>query len=67
MLDDSSLGVVTATMSLLLGLVAHNPELWGDAVNKCCRLLAKLNHPNASKEYGLEYVYYKTINPWLQV
>lgn len=67
LLDDSSLGVITATMSLLLGLVSHNPELWPDSVNKCCKLLAKLNHPNASKEYGPEYVYYKTINPWLQV
>uniref|UniRef100_A0A7S4P6S8 Clathrin/coatomer adaptor adaptin-like N-terminal domain-containing protein n=1 Tax=Guillardia theta TaxID=55529 RepID=A0A7S4P6S8_GUITH len=67
LLEDPSLGVVTATMSLLIGLVSHNPELWTDSVNKCCKLLSKLNHPNAAKEFGQEYVYYKTINPWLQV
>ena len=40
--QDTSLGVVTATMSLLLGLVSYNPALWPDAVNKCCKLLAKV-------------------------
>ena len=50
------------------GLIAHKPEEWGDTtVHKACKLLSKLNHANALKEYGQEYVYYKTISPWLQV
>jgi AP-2 complex subunit alpha len=67
LLEDTSLGVVTAATALLLGLVSHSPELWGEAVPKCCKLLAKLTHPNAAGEFGAEYVYHKTVNPWLQV
>jgi len=67
LLEDTSLGVVTATTSLLLGLVSHSPSLWVEAVPKCCKLLSKLTHPNAINEYGAEYVYHKTVNPWLQV
>jgi len=68
LLEDPSLGVVTAAMSLLIGLVSHNPEFWEDlTVHKACKLLSKLNHTNAFKEFGQEYVYYKTICPWLQV
>ena len=67
LLEDTSLGVVTAATALLLGLVSHSPALWGEAVPKCCKLLAKLTHPNAAGEFGAEYVYHKTVNPWLQV
>ena len=61
-------GVVTASLSLLIGLVSNNPHQWSDKiVHKACKLLSKLNHANAANEYGAEYVYYKTICPWLQV
>ena len=64
----TSLGVVTAVMSLLIGLVSHNPAAWGDeAVTRTSQLLAKLNHANAHRECGQEYVYYKTLCPWLQI
>ena len=67
-LEDPSLGVVTAAMCLLIGLVSHNPEAWGDeAVTRTSQLLAKLNHANAHRECGQEYVYYKTLCPWLQI
>ena len=55
-------------MSLVIGLISHHPELWGDiAVLKACKLLSKLNSPTASSQYGGEYLYYKTICPWLQI
>ena len=67
LLDEPSLGVVNSVMSLLLGLVSHFPQYWGAVVTKCCKLMVRLNHPSAGKDLGMDYVYYKTVNPWLQV
>ena len=67
-LEDNSLGIVTASVSLIIGLVSHHPHLWGEvAVHKACKLLSKLNHSTAANQYGSEYIYYKTICPWLQI
>jgi AP-2 complex subunit alpha len=38
LLDDSSLGVVSAVMSLMLGLAANWRKYWGSVVNRCCEL-----------------------------
>jgi hypothetical protein len=36
------------------------------SLSLCWCVRAQVNHPNAPKEFGIEYVYYKTVSPWLQ-
>lgn len=63
LLDESDFGVLTAVVSLLLGLVADNPEGWEPAIPKVVSLLAKIL---ITREYTKDYVYYSIPNPWLQ-
>lgn len=63
LLDDSDFGVLTAVVSLLLGLVADNNEGWEPAISKVVSLLAKIL---ITREYTKDYVYYSIPNPWLQ-
>lgn len=63
LLDDSDLGVLTAVVSLLLGLAAEDPAGWEIAIPKVVSLLAKIL---ITREYTKDYVYYSIPNPWLQ-
>jgi len=63
LLDESDFGVLTAVVSLLLGLVADSSEGWESAIPKVVSLLAKIL---ITREYTKDYVYYSIPNPWLQ-
>ena len=64
LLDDPNIGVCTSVMSLLLGLVSHQPVGFEGSVEKVILLLSKLVF---SKEKRSIYRYYLTLCPWLQV
>jgi AP-2 complex subunit alpha len=56
---------LNSAASLLLGIqTVSNPEFFRDILPKIVRLLHKLV---ISKECSLDYLYYQTPNPWLQV
>lgn len=63
LLDEADFGVLTAVVSLLLGLVADNSDGWEVAIPKVVSLLAKIL---ITREYTKDYVYYSIPNPWLQ-
>ncbi|KAJ7546340.1 hypothetical protein O6H91_08G036300 [Diphasiastrum complanatum] len=64
LLDERDIGVVTAVMSLLVSLVANNPDGYWNCVSKCVRLLERLTR---SQDIPQEYTYYGIPSPWLQV
>lgn len=64
LLDEKHYGVVTAVLSLLLGLVSQDPNGYEEAVPKSIRLLTKIC---IAKECDKEYTYYKTPSPWIHV
>ncbi len=63
LLEDKHMGVVCSVLSLLLGLVAHDPSGYEDAVPKAIKLLGKYV---IAKECDKDYTYYKTPSPWVQ-
>lgn len=64
LLDEKDIGVLTAVMSLLVSLVANNPEGYWNCVPKCVRTLERLTR---SQDIPQEYTYYGIPSPWLQV
>lgn len=59
------LSFLSSAASLLLGIQAiSNPEHFRDIAPKIVRLLHKLV---INKECSLDYLYYQTPNPWLQI
>lgn len=64
LLEDRDLGVLTALMSLLVALVAGNPEGFWPCVSKCVRILERLTR---GQDIPQEYTYYGIPSPWLQV
>ncbi|KAG0627347.1 hypothetical protein M758_2G193500 [Ceratodon purpureus] len=64
LLDERDLGVLTAVMSLLVALVANNPEAYWNCVPKCVRTLERLTRGH---DIPQEYTYYGIPSPWLQV
>ncbi|MCO5559345.1 hypothetical protein L7F22_012943 [Adiantum nelumboides] len=64
LLDEREIGVLTAVMSLLVALVANNPDGYWNCVPKCVRILERLTR---SQDIPQEYTYYGIPSPWLQV
>ncbi|EFJ34224.1 hypothetical protein SELMODRAFT_230624 [Selaginella moellendorffii] len=64
LLDEREIGVLTAVMSLLVALVANNPDAYWNCVSKCVRVLERLTR---SQDIPQEYTYYGIPSPWLQV
>jgi len=64
LLDDKNLGVVMSVVSFILGLVETNPEPFVAAVPHIILHLTRLAKNNACT---VDYLYYSTANPWLQV
>ncbi|XP_071721860.1 AP-2 complex subunit alpha-2-like [Rutidosis leptorrhynchoides] len=64
LLDERDLGVLTASMSLLVSLVSNNHEAYVSCLPKCVKILERLarNH-----DVPQEYTYYGIPSPWLQV
>lgn len=62
--NKSHLGVLNCATSLLLGIVSHTTTGYESGVSKAIRLLGTLCF---SKDIYLDYRYYQTICPWLQV
>jgi AP-2 complex subunit alpha len=64
LLDERDLGVLTAVMSLLVALVASNPDGYWSCLPKCVHILERLTR---SQDILQEYTYYGIPSPWLQV
>jgi hypothetical protein len=64
LLDERDLGVLTAVMSLLVALVASNPDGYTNCLSKCVYILERLTK---SQDILQEYTYYGIPSPWLQV
>ena len=64
LLDERELGVLTAVMSLLVALVANNPESYWNCVPKCVKVLERLTRV---QDIPSDYTYYGIPSPWLQV
>jgi AP-2 complex subunit alpha len=64
LLDERDIGVLTAVMSLLVSLVASQPEGYWNCVPKCVRILERLTR---GQDIPQEYTYYGIPSPWLQV
>jgi len=64
LLDEHDLGVLTAVMSLLVALVASNPDGYWSCLPKCVHILERLTR---NQDILQEYTYYGIPSPWLQV
>lgn len=64
LLDDKNLGVVMSVVSFILGLATIDPEPFIAAVPHIILHLTRLAKNNACT---VDYLYYSTANPWLQV
>ncbi|KAJ7297615.1 hypothetical protein O6H91_Y045300 [Diphasiastrum complanatum] len=64
LLDERDIGVLTAVMSLLVSLVANNPDGYWNCVSKCVKIIERLTR---SQDIPQEYTYYGIPSPWLQV
>eukprot|EP00249_Psilotum_nudum_P016111 c25662_g1_i1 orf=510-3545(-) len=64
LLDERDMGVLTAVMSLLVALVANNPDAYWNCVPKCVKILERLTR---SQDIPQEYTYYGIPSPWMQV
>ncbi|XP_039031210.1 AP-2 complex subunit alpha-1-like [Hibiscus syriacus] len=64
LLDERDLGVLTASMSLLVSLVSNNHEAYWTCLPKCVKILERLAR---NQDVPQEYTYYGIPSPWLQV
>lgn len=64
LLDERDLGVLTASMSLLVALVSNNHEAYWSCLPKCVKVLERLAR---NQDIPQEYTYYGIPSPWLQV
>ncbi|CAI5537634.1 unnamed protein product [Closterium sp. Naga37s-1] len=64
LLEERSLSVLLAAMSLLVALVAANPEAYLCCVPKCVKVLERLAK---CVDIPQDYTYYAIPSPWLQV
>ncbi|GMJ00817.1 hypothetical protein like AT5G22780 [Hibiscus trionum] len=64
LLDERDLGVLTASMSLLVALVSNNHEAYWTCLPKCVKILERLAR---NQDVPQEYTYYGIPSPWLQV
>ncbi|CAI7839395.1 unnamed protein product [Closterium sp. NIES-53] len=64
LLEERSLSVLLAAMSLLVALVAANPEAYLCCVPKCVKVLERLAK---CVDISQDYTYYAIPSPWLQV
>ncbi|KAL6967099.1 hypothetical protein U1Q18_032902 [Sarracenia purpurea var. burkii] len=64
LLDERDLGVLTASMSLLVALVANNHDAYWSCLPKCVKVLERLAR---NQDIPQEYTYYGIPSPWLQV
>uniref|UniRef100_A0A1J3GCH1 AP-2 complex subunit alpha n=1 Tax=Noccaea caerulescens TaxID=107243 RepID=A0A1J3GCH1_NOCCA len=64
LLDERDLGVLTASTSLLVALVANNHEAYSNCLPKCVKILERLAR---NQDVPQEYTYYGIPSPWLQV
>ncbi|KAE8673674.1 AP-2 complex subunit alpha-2 [Hibiscus syriacus] len=64
LLDERDLGVLTASMSLLVSLVSNNHEAYWTCLPKCVKILERLAK---NQDVPQEYTYYGIPSPWLQV
>ncbi|KAL4384977.1 hypothetical protein GQ457_15G028160 [Hibiscus cannabinus] len=64
LLDERDLGVLTASMSLLVSLVSNNHEAYWTCLPKCVKILERLSR---NQDVPQEYTYYGIPSPWLQV
>ncbi|KAI4304718.1 hypothetical protein MLD38_040193 [Melastoma candidum] len=64
LLDERDLGVLTASMSLLVALVSNYHEAYWSSLPKCVKILERLAR---NQDIPQEYTYYGIPSPWLQV
>jgi AP-2 complex subunit alpha len=64
LLEDRHLGVIISVMSLLLGLVSDNSDAYESIVPHATLLLSRLI---MHKACTVDYLYYSTPSPWLQI
>lgn len=64
LLDERDLGVLTASMSLLVALVSNHHEAYWSCLPKCVKVLERLAR---NQDIPQEYTYYGIPSPWLQV
>lgn len=64
LLEEREIGVLTAVTSLLVALVANNPDGYWNCVPKCVKILERLTK---GQDIPQEYTYYGIPSPWLQV
>ncbi|OIW03899.1 hypothetical protein TanjilG_30175 [Lupinus angustifolius] len=64
LLDERDLGVLTASMSLLVALVSNHHEAYWSCLPKCVKILERLAR---NQDIPQEYTYYGIPSPWLQV
>lgn len=62
---EKQLGILTSTMSLLIGLASHHPEEYDSLVPGVVNILVMLVLKKDS--CAREYMYYRTPSPWLQI
>eukprot|EP01112_Ceratiomyxa_fruticulosa_P020410 TRINITY_DN6936_c0_g1_i2.p1 TRINITY_DN6936_c0_g1~~TRINITY_DN6936_c0_g1_i2.p1 ORF type:complete len:1039 (-),score=240.95 TRINITY_DN6936_c0_g1_i2:138-3254(-) len=63
-LDDPDIGVLTSSLSLLLGIATDSTAGWELVVPKAVTVLGKIV---TGREYSKDYVYHSIPCPWLQV
>lgn len=64
LLDERDLGVLTASMSLLVALVSNTHDSYWSCLPKCVKILERLAR---NQDIPQEYTYYGIPSPWLQV
>ncbi len=64
LIEDRDLGVVTSAMSLILGLMSHNVDVFEPLLPYVLDLLKKLL-TGTSANVPLEYTYYRMASPWI--
>mmetsp|Transcript_14257 Transcript_14257/g.21550 ORF Transcript_14257/g.21550 Transcript_14257/m.21550 type:complete len:985 (-) Transcript_14257:40-2994(-) len=64
LMNIGDLGVCTSVMSLILGLVASDPQGYANSVENAISILVKLV---INKSYPRQYLYYGLPAPWLQI
>ncbi len=67
LLDERDIGLLTAIMSLLIGLASNEPENYVECAPKVIKILERLAFPQQGADIKIEYTYYGIPSPWLQV